>query len=1523
MSNKFNPSPRVYSKRNFIDLLEILTPTVYSEEDIVLSGTGSDPLEEIINTNLVAADNISNILSISAVPYSQTSSLNNISGISQYFIKQNELTKVTPFSLEEKILEPLNTSLIYFDTSAEFGAYVNNTLLPMIRLAKDGDLTINDNIVTLSALTNSIEPSSVHNYLVDTLGWFYFLNTSALGDLAWEPSGYVASALGRVYLGDTLETVDGVKGFENYIWRNYEVCAAHPPAGFKTLELIPTQYVSGNLDSVTETSAGIPALYTSGIQKLEALETLLEVIYSPLYIDQQDTKVSEAFDDYINASTKLITLVSKGPFRKFLNAVGFNIADTMNEVDKLELIYDIEQADDDKLQYIADLIGWKLQGFSASKWRHQLRKAVDIYKAKGTLQVLEVVLNTILENVTVDVKGKIQELWESYLPHLIWYSLATESKYFKDLKTWTQGKAIDAGIINYNMSSIEENLKIVTDFFLLDLYKHFPNSFYVDETPYPIGVLYNLNEQGNTTTIYSIPFAPSQPEFHFHPKFDEAGAIYNEFKVLEKEATAAGYGVQFKASISDGPFGVGVYMTGDSHPKEGGESIYLSATGNYGSDAFVFNYRGHKNFPMPPFEEVKYYKDCYITPEMVDYLGDKLGCFSIKKSFVSGLENFLLENAANASSTLGTLNTFLILTSGVEIPPNYSDVLRDISRFTENVLGLWSGKSSHIFLNFDEDDFDFTKKSLEGDGKYGLYEASRIVKEYTPAHAIPRTVLNSSSSDNYLLSSTKFEYLGLDHDDSMSSLFTGPLMSSGHLSGPAMVGWENSGVAMGTVFGVSGNAGRGGLNTFQREDVDFIEDTLLSSIVGITTTPRRSLRRKNFRFTLPLEGYYDRTGFNAPNGWDASTLEYSMFSSLGELPLGYIPSAGIFHPIDYLNPSGVWGVCEGVSSLRSFSGIAVSSTFPYRGVSSLGSDAKNIDVPSAHPKYVDRGQTPSIYATMHNLLEQKAKSYAANIIAETVDGTFASSMYWRNEEQSYANSAIASGLILNSFEDYQNFSFGIGLQKLYKDYCKYFEKHALALAEKDKTGGNIFAQVFGRGLFNCDFKRGGQYTVLGAPVTTNSQAGQSLISSSLVSSVLINAGGGSGVFSVSAIGAANTPNGYPSGTYGASTVGEMVVPVSGIWANKTATVTPTEFRNPYILSGVEFVDISGSPSGNSFTIFKVDNSFSQPQGDNYLIGNTIIKCKSVGGLPRLRFDLSSYGDRRNYFIKDHEFTLKIKALSGKEKVTTLGGGSIGVWIHTKSIENQMWSYTPNGWVHHYEDQLSLENVKNVFSHSRQFPSKEPEKTYEYTIECLDHKLNKKSIDSDKNPSFITLREEDFETFTFKFDTRNYSQYNNYDAQPIIVPNEFHKIQGQVNMDSTNYYVEIFFYPDTSLDAYMIVDDISLTDDTERDNAGIPTGYGIKTNANPLKKFIKEDKLYLNKDELLSVLKFYNGLIGKGDGVYATNFASRDQFISSGIMEVSGGSRLNYRISPSWTSGTYNEGGANINYAQVTVVDFSN
>ena len=123
------------------------------------------------------------------------------------------------------------------------------------------------------------------------------------------------------------------------------------------------------------------------------------------------------------------------------------------------------------------------------------------------------------------------------------------------------------------------------------------------------------------------------------------------------------------------------------------------------------------------------------------------------------------------------------------------------------------------------------------------------------------------------------------------------------------------------------------------------------------------------------------------------------------------------------------------------------------------------------------------------------------------------------------------------------------------------------------------------------------------------------------------------------------------GTYTASATRECVVPLSGTFT--PGNVNHAELRNPDILSGIEFCDISGAPSQNQFTIFDIDPVFKVPGLENYLIGNRVIKCKSQGGLPRLRFDLSAYGDRRNRFIKDHKFELKIKSLVGEEYSNTL------------------------------------------------------------------------------------------------------------------------------------------------------------------------------------------------------------------------------------------------------------------------------
>jgi hypothetical protein len=1451
--NKYSSDPRKYFKTNLIDLIELITPEVYKSEDVTLSGTEINPISQVINSHLLVADNISSVLSLSSVANSQTSSLGTINGISQYFVKQNELTKINPYLLESKILIPLGTSIANYDTSADFNTYLSATLLPMIIPSTSTQVDpIQANITTLSALTGDVNASSVHNYLVDTLGWFYFLNTSADGGLTYSPSSFVLDSLNSVYLGKDLETVDGVKGFTEYLWRNYTACSF---GGY-----IPEDFVSGTADSIVDTSAGLVATYTSGTQRLEALKTMIDVVYSPLYIDQQDFTVRDAFDSYIDSTLSLVDRTSKGPHRKFSNILGFSLTDMQDEIENISLIYDIENVKEEHLQYIADLIGFRLRGNSSSKWRHQLRLALDLYKQSGTIAAIQAAINALIVDSVFDVSGSVQELWESYIPHLIWYSLGTESPLFHNLNTWTPALAAEAGVFSYSTSSLEENLRIVTDSILLDMYKEFPENFLFHGDKFQVPELFVVDNDGCEVERYTIVGEPGMKAFHGHLETDPG------FQAYKQDAKLFDEGKAFEAATGHGPLGYGVYMAGADHPKTGERPVYLKPSG---SIEFLFNYRNRNNYPMPPFEEIKYYRDCTVTADLVKFLVSRLKCFKVEDTFADSVGDYVLSSAVTDDTNIGSLNEFLMLFSSVQVAPNFNNVMLSISDYEKNLLNLWSGKSSHLFIDFDNTDFDFNKTTLEGDGKYALYEAARTAREFAPAHAITRVNLNASASDDFSMSSTKYEYLGFDHDDTRASYTSASVLGNFEYSGVPMT-FDSGGGDNNT----DSSGGRNGANTFKRASVDAILDPMVSStasVASLGSVARRAMRRRNLKYLLPHEGYYDRTGFNGPVSYDPSTLENSMPSSLGELTLGYVASAGKFFPIeDHVNPSGVWHECEKLTSTRQFSGVYTSATFPYRGLSALGSNSKMSEEASATARYIDRGQVPTLYATMHKLFEAKALDYAneqINMNPSSVE----EDAYWKNNRQSFANEAIASGFVLNSFEDYENFSFGTGLQETHRDYCKYFTKHVLGLNEVEKTGGNIFAQVFGTGLYNCDFALAG------------SAVGNMITSSTI---------------GASAINASNVWNSTANGTFIASDAGQSVIPLSGSWVS--GNINNADYRNPHILSGLEFCDLSGAPSGNQFTIFKLDPSFLVPEKDNFLINNTVIKCKSVGGLPRIRFDLSSYGDRRNYFIKDHKFKLDIKSLVADENEPILGGGKIGVWIHTQPTDGFVWSWTPKQkWEITEESRLSLPLVKDSLAHKYTFDIKTPDvSTKEY---CLGNTSD--SFQDINDTSLNNIKDKYFENFTVEFDTRNFTINNNFEYLDIIpMKDDFYKLREQVNRDDTNYIIEIFFLPNNNSRKYLLIDSIEFQDVTQRENAAIGAGHGVQTSGIPLRPFVKEDKLYLDKDQLRDVLKFYNGLAGLGTGVYATSLASRDATLTSGTLEVSGGSRLNYRTAPDWTAG---------------------
>ena len=151
--------------------------------------------------------------------------------------------------------------------------------------------------------------SAAHDYLIDNLSWLYFLNLSGPSNLNYHPSAYVTDLLvNKLYYGETIRLNDAIKGLENYIWKNYSVCSL-----FQTL--IPASYIPG-----TET-------YTSGNQSLYKLETLIDVVYSPLNADAKDTRVQEAFDDYLSIEEYKQTLESAGAFAKLIKAISYGMFD--------------------------------------------------------------------------------------------------------------------------------------------------------------------------------------------------------------------------------------------------------------------------------------------------------------------------------------------------------------------------------------------------------------------------------------------------------------------------------------------------------------------------------------------------------------------------------------------------------------------------------------------------------------------------------------------------------------------------------------------------------------------------------------------------------------------------------------------------------------------------------------------------------------------------------------------------------------------------------------------------------------------------------------------------------------------------------------------------------------------------------------------------------------------------------------------------------------------------------------------
>ena len=347
--------------------------------------------------------------------YHYLSSLNTPSGFAKYFYKQYNPAQITPDDFQRNFFDPINKKLSDYPTSASFLNYISGTFLPSIPSLDAGHHPTAD----LATLTNSayaIDSSGTYKYLANHLGWLYFLNR--LGPTGgFDPSGEVAILMTNTFWkGRSVVLEDVINIYEEYLWRNQQHWGL-------TDRVIPLNYVSG-----VDISA---ATWTSGTQLLDRLKTLNRVVYSPHYLDSPDRKVEDSFYTYLSTSTPtedgtLITQTEEaGPLTRFLQAMSFSIADRITEQNEIDILYDIGKCPDEFLELLAELIGWRFIGADVDKWRVQLRNAVEIYKMKGTKRSIKVLLDTLFStgvfNVTSD--ATLKELWESYIPDILYLSL--------------------------------------------------------------------------------------------------------------------------------------------------------------------------------------------------------------------------------------------------------------------------------------------------------------------------------------------------------------------------------------------------------------------------------------------------------------------------------------------------------------------------------------------------------------------------------------------------------------------------------------------------------------------------------------------------------------------------------------------------------------------------------------------------------------------------------------------------------------------------------------------------------------------------------------------------------------------------------------------------------------------------------------------------------------------------------------------------------------------------------------------
>lgn len=1398
-------TPQTYFKRNYLDAIRKIVPKFYFADDQTASGTHIPFTSQLINSHIVANNNQATILPVSALASEpDLSAIDTPEGFAKFFTKQNYPATIDPDDFERVFLKPLGYTFRSFPTSASFQDYVDNTFLPSIVCDETGVFDLATN--TTSAFDNT--SSGTHKYLINNLGWIYFLNRAGV---TYDPSSGVSLALQSLWTGNSIVLEDSINIYQNHLWYNQ--------ADWSLTGIIPTSYASS-----VDISAGT---WTSGVQLLDNLHTLNNIVYSPQFMDSPDRKVEEAFSNYFTTGKLITDTEEAGPFTRFIQALSFGIADRFAESNELGVLYDIGKCPSQFLELLGELIGWKFVGADVDKWRVQLRNAVEIYKMKGTKRSIQVLLDTIFGTGTYNVNSHIEELWESYIPDLLYYALATESKTFKNFDSYSRELATKLGIKHYSSVNMNLNLKYAVDTILFNIVREFPKSFLLGDDYFPA------------------------PQLVFD--YDDSIVWEGDYHITEDK---------------DGNF---VYRTGEVETES---SVDLKLKAN---PDFLFHYRGREWY-VPPYEKRQYYARASVTENLLQRIEFYLKCYGVDEKFVEETSDYIRGYTTQTVDTTRLLNSFLLFGTSGTYPPNYADVINNATKQSTpdpiSLLSLWNGKSSHFLMLFDSSSFDFTSSERTYNTKYGITKILSVLDQVIPAHAIPEVVVQFSEI--------------VDAADALADNDCREVR-------PNFSDYYEGSSNVTTNFAVCAVDMSPSGNRFKRTDADNINDFLLSSTTFIAAN-RNTLRRRNYKNLLPETKFFTRNGRNNPGSLEPSNVYFD--EGIGYIPLGYNPNTLTFQEVATIqNPYEfgigtllgdvhyVWDICSNLTSPSSVFGYSVSDTFASRA---------KLDLTSSNcAPYGRRGQLDEIISIMNKVHDQEKYLQASSIVSGYYTDEGIINENWETSSALltptdlsawFAQKAAIPGydvvksignhLINQEADDdtlsyYEGFRFGQPIHKFFAIYMRKFEESPLSDNYAKLLGGpSLFSHTYGPLIWNSDFEIAGSAL----------EASGYLAASSPELEVDISYFGGAGVLSTS----------------GMNGLGAHDLGTSSISGASEAYYSNPEFYNRHLVSGIDLLDTSTPWGGSTHPIFSIfdlsRDSVNKFDLSKYLINNKIIKyhrSTDNNSLPRLRVVIdpsNTSAKERNFLEPNCEYSIKVVAHNSDVSSSIIGGQRLGFTIRTQEENGKVWFFDPEGIYdkcgnrYDHWKQVSVTSLQNDginiiknYAQVFQFPLKETEtSTFDPLItsqtftgqNCVDLVAQDVVIPGGNPTTIVKLGNNTKEEIEFLFSTKN--DLGSVPSPVFYSPSKVHR-EGQK-------YILEFFTMSGDQNKFVVFEDIVIENLTYKNEfAIIETDYG---------------DVKLDKNDLKGVFRFLKDL--------HTGINSRNAITTSGIMEVSGGSRLNYR-----------------------------